>query len=313
MSNIIVQNVPSIASDKNLHALITRYFAEEVAGKSVHTFKAKAIDLRKFFQFYNEINKDSSPNRWSPRDTKLFILHLEREDYKPASINRMLASLRSFGSWLQNQGIVRIHPCHGVKDLLLEPLRPKRISDLEFHRFRKTAEALTVRSQSDASQDFRNLVLLELLNASGLRIFEILGLKLNQLAGKKLVGVRCKNGRVRDVLIRQEAADLIREYIKDYRTGSSDLIFLNRYGGPLSRNSVARAFNKIAAVAGATLADGEKPRLRPHLLRHLHAYKAREAKDAVFAAKRLGHSSLAYIERYAGLDDIQEEKILEDM
>ena len=126
MSNIIVQNMPSIASDKNLHVLINKYFAEEVAGKSIHTFKAKAIDLRKFFLFYDRINKDSSPSHWSPRDTKLFMLHLERDGYKPASINRMLASLRSFGSWLQNQGIIRLHPCHGIKDFTLEPLRPKR-------------------------------------------------------------------------------------------------------------------------------------------------------------------------------------------
>ena len=158
------------------------------------------------------------------------------------------------------------------------------------------------------------MVLLELLNASGLRIFEVLSLKLSQLVGKKLVGVRCKNNKVRDVLIRQEVADMVYEYIKNHRIGSGDLIFLNRYGeGPLSRNSVARAFNKIAALAGATLRDSEKPRLRPHLLRHKHCYDAREAKDAVFAAKRLGHSSLAYIERYSGLDDFQEEKILEEM
>lgn len=146
-----------------------------------------------------------------------------------------------------------------------------------------------------------------------MRIFEVLGLKLNQIQGRKLVGVRCKNQKVRDVLIRKDAAELLHEYLRSYRTPGSDYLFTNRYGSSLSRNGVARAFTNIANIAGANQSTEERPPLRPHLLRHRHAFKAREAKDPVFAAKRLGHSSLQYIERYSALDEDQEEKILEEM
>jgi integrase len=73
---------------------------------------------------------------------------------------------------------------------------------------------------------------------------------------------------------------------------------------------LADALHRIGAHASV---NGEALELRPHLLRHRHAYKARSAHGDVFAAKRLGHSSLKHLERYSQLSDDEEQTLLERM
>ncbi|MGK5085481.1 tyrosine-type recombinase/integrase [Bdellovibrionota bacterium FG-1] len=115
------------------------------------------------------------------------------------------------------------------------------------------------------------------------------------------------------MLITTEAAELVRDYVDHHRTAGSDFLFSNRYGQHLSRNGIAEALHRLASHASVNLPAGDKIELRPHLLRHRHAYKARSVHGDVFAAKRLGHSSLRHLERYAGLSEQEERDLIERM
>jgi len=97
------------------------------------------------------------------------------------------------------------------------------------------------------------------------------------------------------------------------RAGASPWLFVNRYGGRLSTKGGGEALAKIADYANATLAEADRVKVTPHRLRHRHGYQCRQLKDAVFAAKRLGHSSLKFVERYATTDDAEEESIVEKL
>lgn len=310
MQNLPV-NTTYFGSDKDFRALLPRYFAEEVAGNSDHTIRAKAQDLKKFIRFYQDLNGRLDAADWTVRDTKLFIDALARDGYKPATVNRILASVRSFGRWLREIGAIRLDPAKGIRELALEPIAPKSITDVDYHRLQKAADLLSRSPASTTSQGVRDAVLIELLNASGLRISEVLSLRVDQLQGKKLVGVRCKGGKIRDVLIRHEVADFVRDLIQRRNAGVDDLIFTNRYGERLSRTGVAKALNKIAGVASASLPLPIK--VSPHRFRHRHAYACRQKKDLLFAAKRLGHSNLKYLERYTTLGEKEEAAILDDL
>ena len=136
--------------------------------------------------------------------------------------------------------------------------------------------------------------------------------EVGRFQGKKFLNVRCKGQKIRTVLLTKEAADTVRNCVEHHRVAGSTFLFSNRYGGSLSRNGVANAFNKIAAC-NANLFGDEKIELRPHLLRHRHCYQARAKGGDVFAAKRLGHSSLKHLERYSMLTDAEETAILEQM
>jgi len=277
------------------------------------SIKAKQEDLQKFLLFFHGINNHLKADEWYLRDSKLFVDELIKQEYAPASVNRILATIRAFGRWLRDEGVITHDPCWKIRELQIAPLKPKRVDDLSFHRLMKTSDVLTSGQQSEHSQNFRNKTMMALLNNSGLRIHEILGVKLWQFhdKGKKLVEVRCKGGKIRDVRISKECCELINEYISVHRTDGSDYLFTNRYGDNLSRNGIAKAIHRVAGVANVRLRLQEKIHVTPHKFRHRHAYNVRQLKGDSFAAQRLGHSSLAYIGRYATSDSKEEEDLVE--
>jgi site-specific recombinase XerD len=307
------QKVASFPSDKDFRPLTTVYFAEVVAGGSPLTAIAKRNDLKKFLLYYETLNGHLRANEWQARDSRIFLDELQKQGYMPATINRALATMRTFGKWLREKQVLFVDPCRGIKDLQLAVCQPKGVRDLEYHRVCKAADVLVSRSPTKISQDVRNRAILELLNSSGLRISEVLSLRINQVVGKKLINVRCKGGKYRDILVTKHAAGLVSDYIHYHRTSEEPWVFVNRYGGRLSAKGAGEGLAKIAAYANATLPEVEKVHLYAHRLRHRHGYKCREAKDPVFAAKRLGHGSLKYIERYATTSERDEEAIVESL
>jgi site-specific recombinase XerD len=297
----------------DLPELIMRYFQEEVVGRSPHTLYARKIDLAKFCLFYQILNGHLRAKELMPRDVKLFLNELESKGYAPNTINRHLGSLRALGSWLLENGIVRVHPCNSIKDLHVNLGPPKAPRDKDYHRIRKAADALATAAPYDFSQDFRNMVMLEALNGSGIRISELLSLELQQFQGKKFHQLRCKGNKIRSVSIKSEICDLINEYINHHRASGSNYLFTSKEGQHLDRVSAWRALKKIARYASASLPPEEKLELHPHMLRHRHGFKCREIKDPVFAAARLGHSSLNYIHRYSQETHAEELELLESI
>lgn len=319
MPNLIYKprDFPSDKIETTFEVLIPRYFVEAVEGVcSPLTAKSRRADLSKFILHYRAMNGHDRANEWMPRDTRAFVDAMVKSGkFKASTINRHLSSLKSLGAWLhEERGVLQQSPSRGIKELQIEPLKPQAIRDLAFHRLCKAADVLAEKAAEKYSQDKRNRVILWALNGSGLRIEEFLGLRLQQFAHRKFLNVHGKGGRVRDVLLPIDVARMISEYIQHHRVPGSDWLATNRYGQRLSRNSVAEAFNRIAGYANLTLPEGEQIVLRPHLLRHRHAFKARSAKDDTFAIKRLGHAPGGrYIERYTALDDEEESKLLEKM
>lgn len=299
--------------ESDLPGLAMRFFREVVIGRSPLTLLVRKHDLEKFFRFYHRLNGNLHVTGLQPRDVKLFLNDLQAKGYRANTINRALSSIRVFGSWLIENGFVRIHPCRSIKELFVAPAPPKAPRDREFHRLRKAAGALAGATPYNYSQDFRNYALFEALSASGLRITEALSLELKQYNGKKFHDVHCKGGRVRSVSIKTETCTILDEYIAEYRTPGSDFIFTSKSGGPLDRISAWKAIKKIGRVASVGLPASEEIDLYPHQLRHRHGYKARARKDPVFAASRLGHTTLAHIQRYAGETAEEERELIESI
>jgi integrase/recombinase XerD len=309
--------VVSVPSHKDFAAVLPRYFSEEVAGLAANTISAKRNDLKLFLRCFAEINGELLPvDQWLPADTRACVQYLTRDGYAAASVNRCLATLRSFAAWLREQHFIAIDPCRGVRDMELPTLAPKAIRDRSWHRLIKAADLTSMAPAKLYSQGNRNRAILAALNASGLRINELLSLKLEQFVAerRKFLQVHCKGQKVRDVLLTKEATGIIHEYVDHHRTpGAEGYLFTNRDGGRLSRNGVAYAFNRIAKQASVGLPDDEAIVLRPHLLRHRHAYQCRRAHGDVFAATRLGHASLKHLARYSVMTDAEEGQLLERM
>lgn len=315
MSNSLV-NMPDFQSEMDFRDLIPRYFAEELAALSPLTIKVRRTDLKKFIQFFQSLYCCYDAKLWYPRDSRLFLDSLKKSGYADTYINRNLASIKAFGYWLWETRLVDHDPVKHLKELHLEPPVPQAIEDKAWHRLQKAADILIAKPRSKAAQDFRNKTLMVVYEASGLRAEELLGLTLKQFVANKFVNVRTKGGCVRAVVsIRIAAADLLREYISHHRMAGSEFIFTNRYGGRLSRNGVAKAFNKVAAFSNAAFSEpGAELKIHPHRFRHTHGKRIYDhTHDPVLTARRLGHSGLKYVSRYATPADSEIDEVIEQV
>ncbi len=296
--------------------LLKKYFTEELEALSPLTIRARSSDLKKFIQFYYSLYRNYDLSVWYPRDTRAYIDNLTNQNYSPNYINRNIGSLRNFGYWLFINKLINQNPVKHIKEIKLDDPTPKAIDDLTLNRIFKVADQLAAKPRSKDTQDNRNIALIQVLLKSGLRIEEVLRLKLNQLVGSKFTNVISKGGKIRAaVSINKETAELIQSYLTNYRTPGSDFLFTNRYGNRLSRNGVARAINKICSVASATFSDpAERIHIHPHLFRHTHARRFYEKTlDPVLTARRLGHSGIGYVARYATPNEEDINKVIESL
>lgn len=306
---VLPVKVRNSSNHKSGEVVLRDYFAE-VSGLSPLTLEAKMRDLKKFTAFFMEVTGGLDLSSWLPIDSARFSSQLQNR-YAPATVNRIMASLKSFGRWGRENGHWQLDPCKGIRDLALPELKPKAVPAQDLHRIRRTCELLSLRQgMRDYDQSLRNHAIIESLNSSGLRVSELLRLRLDQVEGKRFKRVLCKGGRVRDVLIGSAAAAVIQRYVAEGRKSTSPYLFVNRWGEPLTRNGLGKVLRGIANLASS---ENHPVKLTPHMLRHSHGYAAREAKDAVFAQRRLGHSSLRYIERYCTTPDDVEEKLVEEI
>lgn len=294
--------------------LLPKYYAEELSGLSPLTLKVRRTDLKKFFEFFQSMYGSLNARLWYPRDSRLFIDSLRRDGYSATYSNRNLASIKSFGHWLWQNRHIDHDPVKGIREIQLDQPAPQALDEREWHRFQKAADLLIAKPRSKYSQDFRNKVIALTLEASGLRIEELLSLRMDQLVGNRLINVASKGRKIRaTVAIKREVCDLIRDYVNKSRVSGSDYLFTNRYGERLSRNGVAQALNRIALVASSAFSEAQRIKIHPHKFRHTHAKRLYDAtRDPLLVARRLGHGSgTKYISRYATTTDQEIESLID--
>jgi integrase/recombinase XerD len=284
-------------------AILRDYFTE-ISGLSPLTVKVRRWDIALFLKFLGR--QDALDlSKWLPLDTARFRTELIRDGYAPSTINRILSSLRCFAKWGRGKHW-QLEPTKGVADLQLAPPVPKALSETDFYKISKAAELLTLRAPKKYDESRRNRALVSLLASSGLRIAEVLNLRVHNLQGRRLVGVLTKRSKIRDVLLSKDAAEIVRAYLEQGRTPGSDYLFTNRYGEGLSRNGVALALSRLAQLAST---KNHQIHCNPHAFRHRLGKRVRELAGDVAAARKLGHANTRLIELYATTTEAEDEAL----
>lgn len=307
-----IEKYPKTTSHKN-NEIINHYFNEWVIGvNSDLTIDAKKNDIKKFIIFFNYLNGDLCLSHWTSLDTKKFLTEMEKQSYSPASINRTLATLKSLANFMVEEKYLSASPTRRIKGPIEDSPPYLNLTDIEIHRLRKAAQVLTQFKTAKYHQPFRDKIILELFLGTGLRCSELANLQLNQLQERKLVGVKCKGYRYRDIVIKKSLANEINIFISRHRVnGISNNIFTSFQGVSISRRTVYNILQKIAAQANSITKD--QIHLYPHLLRHVHGKRVRDKFGDCYTAKRLGHANNNYVERYAGYSELEEAKMIEDL
>jgi integrase/recombinase XerD len=214
----------------------------------------------------------------------------------PNSQRRMIAGWRMFFHMMVVEDAVKDSPA----DLLDLPLRPKHLPDV------LTDEDITkIQDTFDLSlpDQYRNYVIVEVLYGCGLRVSELVNLKLSNIyEQEQCLRVIGKGDKERWVPINPRALDLLLTYIHNVRShldvkpGEEKYVFLNRRGHRLTRQMVFIMLRDAVAAAGI------KKKVSPHSLRHSFATELVEnGADLRAVQEMLGHESISTTEIYTHL------------
>ncbi len=220
------------------------------------------------------------------------LRRLRQEGRSPRSVARWLAAARSFFGFLRREGRIAEDPTSHVESPRTWRVLPKVLSTGDVEGLLRTPDRATPLGLRDAA-------MLEVLYATGLRVSELVGLRLGSLhldAGY----VRClgKGGRERVVPLGQEATDALRLYLTEGRSkvlgrGRSDLLFLNHRGRAMTRQGFWKVLRGHARRAGI------RTRFSPHTLRHCFATHLLEhGADLRSVQMLLGHADISTTQIY---------------
>ena len=317
---------------------VGEYLKEQLSGVGVReTVEAKLRDLKKWLLWWESLYPDGRLDHWVRRDSENFKQHLLEKGYKPASVNRTVATVKHLAGYLVNQGLFpKGSPVYGVKNVAQDKLKPRGLNQREVNWLLKASDLLR-RARGDDFESVRNQAILMMLLHTGLRVSELCRLELGQLQGKWLREVKGKGQTVRDVFLSAELRAVVEEYLplrekhleealKGFaarpalqrrtlqeklpaRVPDGRYLFLNRYGSGLTRQAVAQTLNTLAAFARAQFKAELK--VHPHAFRHTFALSMLERAGEAFAADRLGHQSMQYVRVYTQRDEEAIERIME--
>lgn len=260
-------------------------------GLSSNTVSAYRRDLMKFSEF---AQKRKVSLEAVTRDNLVdFLAGLYRQKLESKSVARHLVSLRNFFRFSQIQELIPADPSVNLES-------PKIRRSLPGYLRLEEVERLLEQPDAKTPLGLRDRAMLEILYSAGLRVSELIGLRVSDLDTK--VGcVRCigKGDKERIVPVGKKALGMVERYLRDARpkllgkaTGSPTL-FVNRRGGALSRVGVWKILSTYGRRAGMHVA------LTPHMLRHSFATHLLErGADLRSVQLMLGHADISTTQIY---------------
>ena len=220
-------------------------------------------------------------------DVESFLAMQFQAKAKTTSIGRRLSSLRRFYRLQAAQGTVAADPTLRVRAPKLPRRLPKSLSE-------KQVEALLDAPNRDTTLGLRDRAMLETLYATGLRVSELVGLKLGQVSfDTGVVRVLGKGNKERLVPLGEEAIAWLKRYLATARVdlareGKSDAVFITARRGPLTRQAFWQLIKRYALKAGIATAA-----LSPHTLRHAFAtHLLNHGADLRVVQLLLGHADI---------------------
>lgn len=220
-----------------------------------------------------------------------YMLHLEREQLAPATVSRSVAALRTFCQYLVKEGILEQDPSEALRPPRVEKRMPAVLSVEE-------VDLLLQQPGGQSPKEIRDRAMLELLYATGIRVSELIHMKLGDV-NMMLGCITCtEHGRDRIVPFGSMAKRALDRYLKEARgvllgNREEEALFLNCSGKPMSRQGFWKVLKGYAKQAGIQ-AD-----ITPHTLRHsFAAHLLQNGADLKSVQEMLGHSDISTTQMY---------------
>lgn len=268
-------------------------------GVSKHTLSAYRTDLKKFAAFLNSANTtvdlDSSLTAASSADISAFMQHKLSQGQSQRSNARFLSAARKFFAYQLRIQSRQDDPTVSITTPKQPQALPKSLSE-------EDVDALLEAADTNTAIGMRDRCMLEVLYATGLRVTELVSLRLSQLSMRQgLVRVTGKGDKERLVPLGEEALDWLEVYLKGARIemieqagkGASDMVFLSTRGQQMTRQTFWHRLKQLAQLAGLSA------QLSPHTLRHAFAtHLLNHGADLRALQMLLGHADISTTQIY---------------
>ena len=265
-------------------------------GLSVNSIESYARDVSKLILFVEENNIDKKPVNISDEYIQQFIYE-NSKGLNPRSQSRLISGIRSFFDYLIFENYRKDNPTSLLETPKIGRKLPDTLSIEEIDRIIAEIDLSTPEGE-------RNRAMLETLYSCGLRVSELITLKISDLFfNEGIIRVIGKGDKQRFVPINEQTQKYINIYINLIRThlpikkGFEDTVFLNRNGKQLTRNMVFIVIKNLAEKAGL------RKNISPHTFRHSFATHLLErGADLRSIQQMLGHESITTTEIYMHVD-----------
>ena len=261
---------------------------------SPNTIAAYTSDIRKYFA---QLRSDGiAPADAATDDIARFLETQVAAGVTKRSQSRIISSVKALYRFLDAEGLLAENPCDKLSTPRINPYLPTVLS---------VEEVLRILDSVDLSlpEGHRNRAMLEVLYSCGLRVSELVNLKISDLfLDEQFIRVFGKGSKQRLVPIGEPAVRAVRLYLETRRQAAvqkaaEDILFLNRRGGRLTREMVFHIVKEQAAAAGIS------KNVSPHTFRHSFAtHLVENGADLRVVQQMLGHESILTTEIYTHID-----------
>ena len=258
-------------------------------GLAVNTVKSYSRDLAGFTDFLEDSHLDSVLEATRLNITE-YLAHLRRRGLASSTVDRKTDSLRSFYRFLTAERYTEDDPTRLIESARSWSKLPGVLSVEEM-------QSLLEQPNTSKPLGLRNMVVLEIMYATGLRVSELTGLRITDL-NPEIGYLRClgKGNKERVVPIGSKALAAVKEYLDSGRpllNPEGDYLLVNNRGKKLTRDGVLRIIKKLAKSAGI------QKNVSPHTLRHCFATHLLErGADLRSLQEMLGHADIATTQIY---------------
>lgn len=266
--------------------------------KSDNTVKSYVSDLQNYLFYLVEKMGIEDVKNVTSETIKKYLTYLKKLGYSATSSSRALSAIKSFHKFLYLEKWTDTNPASNLTSPKLEKKLPTVLSVDEVMCLLNTLDDST-------PYNLRNQAMIELVYATGLRVSELVNLKLQNLhLTNKMISTIGKGGKERLIPVNDYAIKILRKYIIEARpklvipTKEQGYVFLNNQGTAISRQSFFLLLKSMCEKAGIT------KEVSPHTLRHSFATHLLEAgTDLRLIQEMLGHEDISTTQVYTHLSN----------
>ena len=269
--------------DSNLRSFLNYLLVDK--GLSNNTVKAYVADISSFFQWLDD--EDLKYKNLQEDHINQYISLLFQRKMRSSSVNRKISSIKSFYIFLVKRNFVKNSPLNDLVTPKQEKYLPESMSEAEVDKLLNSPDVAN-------KIENRDKAMIEMLYATGMRISELVNLKITDVDMKRcVVKVFGKGSKERLVPFGETALDSLRSYLNEREQSSSKEIFLSNRGKKMTRV----AFWQRVKVY--LIRENLKNSISPHTLRHAFAtHLLNRGADLRSVQLLLGHSDLSTTQIY---------------